>query len=263
MNIAIPEIAKKRIDTAIDHTNEARKIINDRVVSALELTHNVLMAGLGGLDLTTEISREFSRKLIERGETSDNTAVAQARKVVDLLPRELHIDVAVPAVPHVDEVRQKAENAVEDAVAEVKRNAEEAVQMVEERVEAAKEGAVKGVEKVLHGLPDVVPVPRKNLDSLVERVEGLAGRIDILKSKREKAVADAPAEAKAAPAPAKAKAAAPAKAAAKKTTPRKKTAAKPAAKAATAKKESPKPRRRTAAPKSAAPKKEASGKKSE
>jgi polyhydroxyalkanoate synthesis regulator phasin len=130
MNIAIPEAAKKRIDTAIDHTNEARKIINDGVVSALELTHNVLMAGLGGLDLTTELSRDLSRRLIERGEKSENVTVAQARKVVDLLPRELHLDVAVPPVPHVDEVRQKAEEAVGEAVAEVKKSAEDAVHLL-------------------------------------------------------------------------------------------------------------------------------------
>jgi hypothetical protein len=115
-----------------------------------------------------------------------------------------------------------------------------------------KDGAVKGVEKVFHGLPDVAPAPRKNLESLVERVEGLAGRIDILKSKRAAAADETHAPVAAAPAKRKAKAAGKVAVAAKKAAPRRRAAAKPApatkaGKGAQAKREAAKPRRRTAA----------------
>lgn len=222
MPIAIPENTRKSLDAVIDHTREA---ITDGVESILETTHNVLLAGLGGLDFTAELPR----RLIERGQASENQTIAKVRDVVERLPRELDVHLRKPEAPSLDEMRRKAEDSVADvrkaateAVDDLKKTAEDAVHSVEEGLESAREETQKGVKKALHALPDLAPVTRKSLGVLIERVDGLAERVDALKT--ERASKAAPRKTKRAPAKTAAKSGA-AKSPAAKTTAAKKTKA--------------------------------------
>ncbi|MAE69935.1 MAG: hypothetical protein CME06_05650 [Gemmatimonadetes bacterium] len=194
MNFTIPDTAKKGIDTARETAEDARKTIQTGVENALELTHDVLMAGLGGLDFTTELPR----RLRERGEASKNEAIVRARELLERMPREIHIpgeihiDIERPKIPSVDELRKSAENVVsdarktaEDAVADVRKSAED----VAEKVDEARGGAVEGIERVLHTLPGFFPASQKELSGLEERVEELTGKVESIKKARARAAA--------------------------------------------------------------------------
>ena len=192
MTFTLPDTAKRGIDTARETAEDARKTIQTGVENALELTHGVLLAGLGGVDFTTELPR----RLRERGEASKHESIVRARELLERMPREIHIpgeihiDIERPNIPSVDKLRKTAENAVsdarktaEDAVADVRKSAEE----VAEKVGEARGGAVEGVERILHTIPGFFPASQKELSGLEERVEQLADKVESIKKARARA----------------------------------------------------------------------------
>ncbi len=223
MNIVLTDNAKKGFDAARETADEARKTIQGHIGNALDLTHDVLLAGLGGLDATADLPR----LLIERGESSENEHIVRLRKLFDRLPRELQLDIETPHVPSVDDLRKSAEDTVSDvrkttadAVSDVRKTAEGAVadvrksaEGVVERVDQVRGEAMEGIDRVLGALPSFFPASQKEFHGLEERVEELGARLDALKKARARAATP---KKKTAPKPAAA--------------PKKKAAPKPAAK---------------------------------
>ena len=143
--------------------NQTRKPIE----SVLDLTQNILMAGLGGLDLTAAEIQKVSRDLVERGEKTDATGLKAAREFVGRTREQLEDG---PAIPKIDEVRDAATKSFD----RVRSEAQAAEDRLTDRIKGFD---WKGLDFDLNIELPSFPTTRSSFDELSQRVDDLAASI--------------------------------------------------------------------------------------